>query len=77
MRAPPRSFSQLATSFLAGLRQGIPRALLHRLAIPLPELQKDGLTSQPKALAPSLLSAHSDLTHTVKQHANMDSRSRM
>ena len=36
MRAPPRSFSQLATSFFAGLRQGIPRALLHRLATLLP-----------------------------------------
>ncbi len=57
MRAPPRSFSQLATSFLAGLRQGIPRALLHRLAL-LPCIPKDtsnsALTSQPKALAPSL-----------------------
>ena len=27
MRAPPRSFSQLATSFVAGLRLGIPRVL--------------------------------------------------
>ena len=64
MRAPPRSFSQLATSFLAGLRLGIPRALLLRLAIS-PTLLKISLTSQPKALAPSL-SALSD-THTVKQ----------
>ena len=69
MRAPPRSFSQLATSFFAGLRQGIPRALLHRLAIPLPFTERwPHLSAQ--GARPSLLSAHSDRTRTVKQHAN-------
>ena len=47
MRAPPRSFSQLATSFLAGLRQGIPRELLHRLATLLPKRKR-----QPSPLSP-------------------------
>jgi hypothetical protein len=65
MRAPPRSFSQLATSFLAGLRQGIPRALLHRLATLLPNKEKGSLTSQPKALVVSF-SAPTLITHTVK-----------
>ena len=34
MLAPPQSFSQLATSFLAWLHLGIPRALLPRLVCP-------------------------------------------
>ena len=67
MRAPPRSFSQLATSFFAGLRQGIPRALLHRLAISSPTTTKEeGLTSQPKALVSHYYSAPTLITHTVK-----------
>lgn len=44
MRAPPQGFSQLATSFLAGLRLGIPRMLLPRLA---------GSTPSAYTLAPS------------------------
>ena len=70
MRAPPRIFSQLATSFFAGLRQGIPRALLHRLATLLPKRKRQPHLSAQGARSFSNLSAHSD-THTVKQRANM------
>jgi hypothetical protein len=41
MLAPPLGFSQLATSFLAWLRLGIPRTLLPRLVCPCIQLHKD------------------------------------
>jgi hypothetical protein len=40
MLAPPPGFSQLATSFLAWLHLGIPRALLPRLVCPCPSEQR-------------------------------------
>ena len=41
MLAPPPSFSQLATSFFAWSRLGIPRTLLPRLVCPCPALLDD------------------------------------
>ena len=40
MLAPPPRFSQLATSFIAWLRLGIPRALLPRLVCPCLQQQR-------------------------------------
>jgi hypothetical protein len=58
MLAPPPSFSQLATSFLAWSHLGIPRTLLPRLVCPC-STTKTNTPSPPKALYS--LSAHTQI----------------
>ena len=54
MLAPPPGFSQLATSFLAWLHLGIPRALLPRLVCPCYPRNDSHTTQQARSRMPTL-----------------------